>query len=137
MKITRWFLCSLLLVTVSFAYADEVVESNEVVESKVVSEKEKANETTTATADDNEEGTAQASHAEECVTCHTRISAKRGDGNPFWIYTRENHRVTNHDRLKKQVQFCVDNLDIAWFEDEVADVAAYLNTSYYKFDTAK
>ncbi|MDM8560263.1 hypothetical protein [Candidatus Parabeggiatoa sp. HSG14] len=139
MKITRWFFCSLLFVTVNLAYADEIVTESKIssADSKVevaeVSEKEKASET--VAADDTEEETAQTLHAEKCIACHTRISADRGDGNPFWIYTRDDHRVKNQDRLNKHVQFCVDNLNIAWFEDEVTDVINYLNTEYYKFDT--
>ena len=59
---------------------------------------------------------------ENCRSCHD-------DG----MYTRENRKVTTPDGLTKQVQRCEATLGLQWFEEDVSDVAAYLNDSFYKF----
>ncbi len=72
---------------------------------------------TTATA-----GNGAALHAENCASCHD-------DG----VYKRKDRRVTDMAGLKKQVQRCEQSLGLTWFDEDVDDVAAYLNSTYYKF----
>jgi mono/diheme cytochrome c family protein len=42
-------------------------------------------------------------------------------------------KTTNYEKLVKAVNFCNTNLNTGWFDDEVEDVAAYLNQEFYKF----
>jgi mono/diheme cytochrome c family protein len=57
-----------------------------------------------------------------CMSCHD-------DG----MYTRENRKVTTPDGLTKQVRRCESTLGLQWFDEDVDDVSAYLNESFYKF----
>ena len=68
-------------------------------------------------------------HSEQCMACH---AARFGD-NGNEIYTRDNRRVTSLEGLQKQVNRCKNNLQIVWFDEDVADVAEYLNASFYHF----
>lgn len=49
------------------------------------------------------------------------------------LYTRAERRVTSRPGLTRQVQRCELALGLKWFDDEVEDVAGYLNQEYYKF----
>ncbi|MCW8841662.1 MAG: cytochrome c [Gammaproteobacteria bacterium] len=71
----------------------------------------------------------EALHESQCIACH----ASRFDNNGAEIYTRDNRRVNDLAALHKQVNRCKNNLGLTWFDDEVKDVADYLNASYYKF----
>jgi hypothetical protein len=56
--------------------------------------------------------------AANCMGCHT--------AKPY------NPKVTDtFPKLVKTVQFCNDNLDTGLFEDEVYQMADYLNETYY------
>lgn len=61
-------------------------------------------------------------HFTNCTGCHDES-----------VYTRDNRRVKNLQRLGTQVRFCKDTLELTWFEDEVEDVIEYLNKTYYHF----
>ena len=61
-------------------------------------------------------------HFENCTGCHQEE-----------VYTRTNRVVTNLAHLGRQVRFCKDALNLTWFDDEVEDVIAYLNKTYYHF----
>ena len=61
-------------------------------------------------------------HMGECTGCHDSTA-----------YTREDRKVQSLARLGTQVRFCKDNLGVTWFDDEVDDVIAYLNKTYYHF----
>lgn len=65
----------------------------------------------------------------QCVSCHAAHFGNNGSD----IYTRPDRRVTSLAGLKKQVIRCRDNLGITWFDEDVDDVVAFLNTRYYKF----
>ncbi|CAN8139871.1 hypothetical protein J3998_03450 [Thiomicrorhabdus sp. 6S2-11] len=54
-----------------------------------------------------------------CMKCHT--------DNPY-----STKKTPTYPKLVKAVQFCNDNLNAGWFEDEVEQVADYLNQTYYK-----
>jgi len=61
-------------------------------------------------------------HAANCTSCHDDA-----------VYKRKDRRVTSMDGLKKQVQRCELSLGLKWFDEDVDDVVAYLNSTYYKF----
>ena len=65
-------------------------------------------------------------HDANCMGCHETS-----------VYTRSDRRITHLDGLKTHVQRCATNLDKPWFDDELAAVAAYLNQTYYMFETPK
>ncbi len=58
-----------------------------------------------------------------CTKCH-------GDE----IYTRADRKVTSLDGLNRQVGRCETALGLQWFDEDIADVASYLNDKFYKFD---
>lgn len=68
-------------------------------------------------------------HNSQCIACH----ASRFGNNGADIYTRADRRVQSLEGLKRQVDRCKNNLQIAWFDEDVADVVEYLNHQYYKF----
>ena len=49
------------------------------------------------------------------------------------VFTREDRQVKNIDELETRVRMCDSQLSVNWFDDEIADVVAYLNKAYYKF----
>ena len=59
---------------------------------------------------------------ENCMSCHDNA-----------IYTRQDRKVTTLAGLDKQVRRCELSLGLQWFDEDVADVVAYLNNSFYKF----
>ena len=61
-------------------------------------------------------------HFTHCTGCHDDS-----------VYTRDNRRVKSLERLGEQVRFCKDSLELTWFDEEVDDVIAYLNQTYYHF----
>lgn len=42
-------------------------------------------------------------------------------------------KTNSYEKLVKAVNFCNTNLNTGWFDDEVEDVAAFLNQEFYKF----
>ncbi len=66
---------------------------------------------------------------ENCVKCHADMMG--GDGSK--IYTRADRRIDSLEALNKQVHRCKNSLGVSWPEDQIADVVAYLNKTYYKF----
>ncbi len=49
------------------------------------------------------------------------------------IYTSNNRKVSTFVQLRKKVEQCELINELAWFEEEVDDVTAYLNATYYLF----
>ena len=66
---------------------------------------------------------------ENCIKCHASMVG--GDGSK--IYTRADRRIDSLDALNTQVHRCKTSLGVSWPEDQIADVVAYLNKTYYKF----
>lgn len=66
---------------------------------------------------------------ENCIKCHADMVG--GDGSK--IYTRSDRRIDSLAALNKQVHRCRNSLGVPWPEDQIADVVAYLNKTYYKF----
>ena len=58
----------------------------------------------------------------DCLKCHAVSTFK----------ARE-HKVNNFKKLHKTVERCVNGSNAGWFEEEIKDVALYLNEDYYHF----
>ena len=57
-----------------------------------------------------------------CTRCHDTS-----------IHTRPNRIIHSLDGIKKRVQFCETNGRLNWSPEQIEDVAAYLNKTFYKF----
>jgi len=57
-----------------------------------------------------------------CMSCHD-------DG----MYTREDRFIKKTSSLRTQVQRCESTLGLKWFDEDVDDVTAYLNKTFYHF----
>jgi mono/diheme cytochrome c family protein len=71
-------------------------------------------------------------HDKACVSCHDSMT----NGKPEQIYTREDQvesSIEDLAGLQSRVQACASNAGTQWFDDELAQVVEYLNTTYYKF----
>lgn len=60
--------------------------------------------------------------ASRCLECHGTD-----------VFTRPDRKVNSLVALESQVRKCDANLSTNWFDDEILDVVAYLNKTYYKF----
>ena len=79
-----------------------------------------------------DEANGKALHDENCTSCHIQMTG--GDGSA--LYTRKDRKMKSMDSLKTQILRCASAKNLSWFDEEVNDVAAYLNATYYEFDTA-
>ncbi len=61
-------------------------------------------------------------HDSVCKTCHQPD-----------IYTRKDRKIHSGAELTKQVTRCQTGAGEHWNAAQIADVAAYLNATYYKF----
>ncbi len=57
-----------------------------------------------------------------CMSCHDDS-----------MYSRDERRIKDLSGLRTQVQRCESTLGLTWFDEEVDDVTAYLNKSFYQF----
>jgi len=64
-----------------------------------------------------------------CVACH----AERMMGSASAMYTRPDRKVRTPTELRDFTQRCVTQLNHTLFPEEVTDIAAYLNKTYYHF----
>lgn len=60
--------------------------------------------------------------SEHCTKCHDQR-----------VYTRPDRRITTLKGLNKQVRGCQMSQGLKWFDEDVDDVVAYLNQTYYHF----
>jgi len=49
------------------------------------------------------------------------------------VYTRKDRKVRSYPQLQTQVRRCELALGLKWFDEDVDNVAAYLNQEFYKF----
>ena len=49
------------------------------------------------------------------------------------VYTRADRRVTSLPQLHSQVRRCELSLGLTWFDQEIENVADYLNKEFYRF----
>ena len=64
----------------------------------------------------------QALHEQHCLSCHDS-----------GVYTRADRKVKSPEGLRKQVQRCELSLGLSWYDEDVDNVAHYLDQTYYKF----
>lgn len=62
-------------------------------------------------------------HDENCTSCHSSPD----------FYTNKDRKRTTYAGLEHQVRSCDNTLDLSWFDEEIEDVTAYLNVTYYQF----
>ncbi len=62
-------------------------------------------------------------HDPNCLRCHQHE-----------VYTRKDRMVNSLSSLDAQVRRCDQAVKTQWFDDEIADVAEYLNTRFYKLE---
>ncbi|MBK5963066.1 green heme protein [Thiocystis minor] len=65
---------------------------------------------------------AESLYQTHCIRCHGSE-----------IYTREDRKISSFEGLERQVQRCELSLGLQWFDENISDVAAYLNRHYYQF----
>ncbi len=68
----------------------------------------------------------KALHDANCLRCHNETQ-----------YTREDKIVKSFEELRERISFCELSAEMAWFEEEIDDVTAYLNNSFYHFKIEK
>jgi len=59
---------------------------------------------------------------EHCYGCHGEE-----------IYVRKKRIVTSYPKLVKRVRFCSLQRNLTWFDEDIDNVAAYLNQEFYHF----
>lgn len=58
----------------------------------------------------------------KCLSCHGTD-----------VFTKPDRKIKNLAMLESQVRRCDANSSTNWYDDEILDVVAYLNKTYYKF----
>lgn len=68
-------------------------------------------------------------HAENnCSTCHQQRTGK--DEKDF--YTRLDRKVKTQEKLISQIAYCSSQLSLNFFPEDELNIAAFLNSAYYK-----
>ncbi len=49
------------------------------------------------------------------------------------VYKRDKKLVKDYSTLLKQVNRCQLSLELQWFDEDITNVSAHLNTTYYHF----
>ena len=65
----------------------------------------------------------------DCAACH----ARKFGGDATLIYTRDDRKVRNPEQLLSQVTVCNADLNLQYFPEDEANVAAHLDRDYYRF----
>ena len=65
-------------------------------------------------------------HDGNCLRCHDESK-----------YTRKNRIVKNFQQLYERIKQCELMAELTWFDEEIADVTAYLNNQFYYFSLEK
>jgi len=71
-------------------------------------------------------------HADKCIACHEKDF---GGDEAGAIYLRPDRKVQSVSALKSQLTACTTMLGLDLFPEDEANIGAYLNQTYYKFDT--
>lgn len=64
----------------------------------------------------------EALYQANCTRCHDTS-----------VHSRPNSIIHSLDALEKRVRFCETNARLKWSDEQIADVTAYLNQTFYKF----
>jgi hypothetical protein len=70
-------------------------------------------------------------HDNFCMGCHVSVAGGDGGG----IYLRENRNVKSIEGLMGAVAFCNQQTKTGLNDHELDDIVAYLNETYYQFET--
>ncbi len=68
-------------------------------------------------------------HTDKCAGCHTQRFDNEGEA----VYQREDHKVKSIEGLMGFVEMCNTNSGAGLDSDQMDDVTAFLNDSYYHF----
>ena len=68
----------------------------------------------------------KALHNENCVRCHNESK-----------YMGEDRKIKDYQQLRERVSQCELMAELAWFDEEIDDVTAYLNHAFYQFNPEK
>ncbi len=68
----------------------------------------------------------KALHNGNCLRCHDESK-----------YMRENSKIKDYQQLRTRVRQCELMAELAWFDEEIDDVTAYLNHAFYHFSLEK
>ena len=68
----------------------------------------------------------KALHDANCKRCHNEN-----------VYTRKDRLIHSYDALRERIIQCELMAEMAWFDEEIDDVVAYLNQAFYKFTDDK
>lgn len=71
----------------------------------------------------------KALNAQHCAGCHAGLT----QGAPDTLYSRANRRVKSASSLAQQITTCNANLGNSLFPEDELNLAAYLNSAFYKF----
>lgn len=80
-------------------------------------------EVTTQVAVNTDTHPGKALHDANCISCHDSA-----------VYTREGRKIGDFPKLLAQVKRCDANLGSRLFDEEIEQVADYLNQAYYKYE---
>ena len=79
---------------------------------------------TPALAADLENG--KSLHDENCLRCHDESK-----------YTMKDRMIKNFQQLHERIKQCELMAELTWFDEEIDDIAAYLNDQFYHFNLEK
>ena len=65
-------------------------------------------------------------HDENCFRCHDESK-----------YLRKNRIIKNFQQLHERIRQCELTTGLTWFDEEIDNVAAYLNNQFYHFNLEK
>ncbi len=65
----------------------------------------------------------------KCNGCHAKLMG--GDG--YRLFTRSDRKVTDAKGLAARIRACTTQLNVQWFPEDEENVAAWLNSRFYKF----
>lgn len=65
-------------------------------------------------------------HEENCAACHMRAHDEA-------FYTRPDRKMESLKQLQGMVRMCDANLGTQLFDEDMEQIADYLNTAFYKF----
>lgn len=68
-------------------------------------------------------------HEAHCISCH----AARFEGKWETMYTRPERKKKSLEELRGMVLFCDNQVGTGWFDNEIDDVTAYLNETFYHY----
>ncbi len=69
-------------------------------------------------------------HDESCSSCHNGMFPS---GNGDELYSSDFRSISNSSKLRSQVEFCANQNNFIWFDEEIDSVSKFLNDNFYQF----